>query len=992
VLATEEPMVEKPTATGSKADHSLFGRRVGRFVIRELIGEGGCGAVYRCEQPALERDVVIKVIHERRRSVDGAADRFLREAKLASRLDHPYAAHVYDFGVEPEDRLMWLAMELVRGVTLGKWLLEHGPMPFEQFVPFFDRVCEVVQAAHDHKITHRDLKPSNIMLLERGGQMSPKLLDLGIAKTDRSMAPLRPRSWPDGSLGENLELEAPPEVREGPITASDPEPQRWYLTPPGSHMGSSAYMSPEQWINARGVGPASDIYSLGIIAYKSMTGREPFAANDADGYYYHHLKTKVPPLGEGFSASLDGVIQRALAKRAEDRFGTALEFASALRAELRAGPREQFRAASQQWHAHGRPRSRLLTSNELRAMQLPAAEVLSESEESFLRASRRHVTRNRRGLAALGVIAALGGLEYRSMLRTDAAEDRVTQGEMEQGRAALLHGELKDAQDHLGEAYRRGDHSWATEFMFARATQPRLAEQAVFPATFGRMWSIAWSPDGRQIATGDDRAVQVWDTETRTRLLTLPHGDTVYWIAYSADGARIFTACGDGAVRVWDAATGLLVLELRAGRQAWRYTVAAISGNMVTAMDGTGTSLHVWDTRTGEQLATLSGDGAERASIAWSKDGRWLAASGGDDVRVFDARTWTEVVRIPGASIQCLDFDPAGARLAVGTKSGDASMWDIPSGARLRHLREVGEPVDQVAFAPVGDLIAVATRDGSMQVWHDGKPQRSITTRSRIYALEFDPWGTSVLAATGEGTIVVADPTSDLVSAVLEGPSGLMIDAHFDPISRRIAGVSWDGTARVWNADPTYLRGGVLTEAPIPVGSQRNRTSPDGRLEITIPANDNPPELWTLKPSRHRLAPLNGHSGHVRSARFVDGEDVAVTAGADGTARLWDTRTGALVQTFRSSGASASRYLADAALHASLVVAGGGDGALRFWDRATGEQIWTLQASRSAIIGVDFAGDDVVSHDAEGHVARWVLASPKAVIRDATRIRATVAP
>ena len=985
-------MVEKLTATEPKADRSLFGRRVGRFVIQELIGKGGCGAVYRCEQPVLERDVVIKVLHEERQANDGALDRFLREAKLASRLDHPYAAHVYDFGVDPEDQLMWLAMELVRGVTLGQWLHEHGAMPFEQFVPFFDRVCEVVQAAHDQQIIHRDLKPSNIMLIERGDQMFPKLLDFGIAKADRDSDLLRPASWPEGALHETLELEDSAEVHERPLTRSAPEPRRWYLTPPGFHMGTSAYMSPEQWTNARDVGPASDIYSLGVVAYESLTGRKPFAAKDAHGYYHHHLATAVPPLGERFSATLDGLIQRALAKRAEDRFGTALEFASALRAELRAQPREQIRAAAQQWQARGRPRNLLLKGSHLRAIQLPAAQVLSETEESFLRASRSRVARNRRGLAALGIIAALSGFEYHSMLRTDAA--RVTQGEMEQGRAALLHGELKDAQAHLGEAYKRGDHSSGTEFMFARAMQPRLAEQAVFPATFGRMWSTAWSPDGRRIATGDDRAVQVWDADTREKLLTLPHGDIVYWIAYSADGARILTTCGDGAVRIWDAVTGLLVRELRAGRQGWRYTVAAISGDRVAAMDLTGTAAHVWNTRTGEQLATLTGDGTELASIAWTSDGRWLAASGGDDVRVFDAGTWTEVLRIVGPQVDCLHFDPTGARLAVGTKTGDASIWDIPSRARVRHLREVGDPVDHIAFSPGGDLVAVASRDGSVQVWHDGKRQSSITTRGRIYSLEFDLQGTSMLATGGDG-IVVADPWSGTALAMLEGPSSLITGAHFDPISRRIAGASWDGTARVWNAAPTYLHGTIREETPLsfrPYDSPVTLTSRDSRLAIILPPIDGSPELWSLAPSRHFIARLDGHIGRVWSARFIDGEDAAITAGADGTARLWDTRTGALVQTFRSTGASASRYLADAALRASLAVAGGGDGALRFWDRDTGKQIWMLQASRSAITGVDFAGDDIVSHDADGHVARWLLPSPEAVIRDTMRSRAPEAP
>src|ERR1043165_7674825 len=163
------------------ADLDLAGRKVGEFVLCERIGAGGYGTVYRCEQPALKRAAVVKVMHARRPRSDAAHARFLREARLASRLDHPYAAHVYSFGVEP-DGLHWIAMELVQGVTLGDWLRSHGPMSLDTFVPFFECVAQVVQAAHERSIVHHDLKPSNMMVIESGGRLFPKLLDFGIAK------------------------------------------------------------------------------------------------------------------------------------------------------------------------------------------------------------------------------------------------------------------------------------------------------------------------------------------------------------------------------------------------------------------------------------------------------------------------------------------------------------------------------------------------------------------------------------------------------------------------------------------------------------------------------------------------------------------------------------------------------------------------------------------------------------------------------------------
>src|SRR5262245_33618775 len=160
----------------------LCGRTLGEFVLRERIGEGGFGAVYRCEQPLLGREAVVKVLHQRLRRNDVVLQRFMREAQLASRLDHPYAAHVYAFGIEHDDGLFWIALEMVQGTTLNRWCRERGPPPLEQLVPFFERVAEVVQTAHDRGIVHRDLKPSNVMVVERAGRLLPKLLDFGIAK------------------------------------------------------------------------------------------------------------------------------------------------------------------------------------------------------------------------------------------------------------------------------------------------------------------------------------------------------------------------------------------------------------------------------------------------------------------------------------------------------------------------------------------------------------------------------------------------------------------------------------------------------------------------------------------------------------------------------------------------------------------------------------------------------------------------------------------
>jgi WD40 repeat protein len=590
--------------------------------------------------------------------------------------------------------------------------------------------------------------------------------------------------------------------------------------------------------------------------------------------------------------------------------------------ETKTRMREQIRIAAHQWQDRVRPEGLLWRGEVLADLERwtrhTSAAGLSDLEAAFVAASRRVGRRTRwtrRLLAALAVAAVLSGLQYRAVQETRVAQEQarmaqqfadlsVTQAEVEQGRQALLNGDFAEAQFHLSEAYRRGDHSPSTVFMLARALQPLAAEQARFAAVTGHMWSAAFSPDGLRIVTTDDTCARVWDARTQGLLFTLPHGDTVYHAVYSADGTRLVTAGGDGLVQIWDAARGARLRELKHDGKPLRYFAVAISpdGRRIAAIDMVGAVADVWDAANGALLAELRNDGSGFPSIAFDSTGSWLATSGGNDVRVFDAGTWSRALTIAGPRIRALSFDPTGPRLATGSAAGDASIWNILSGTRTRHLREIGEPVTAVAFSPDGQLVATGSGDGAEQIWQatSGALQSQLNAlRSKILTLEFAPTSKLVVAAGASGTVVVSDAALGMPVTTLDGLRGAVRAAHFDPTSRRVIGASWDGTALVWDATAPYRR---WSSSPISDDCGRVPGLETDRRFVAIGCRDRNTRVWDT--ARDRLlaelpsvTPVDGDFSSAYPAVSSAGDRAAIARG--NTVEIYELPGSQLLRTIR---------------------------------------------------------------------------------------------
>jgi serine/threonine protein kinase len=263
------------------------GAGLGAYTILERIGRGGMASVYRAYHPALDRYVAIKVLPELFADDPSYVERFRLEARSVARLKHPNILEVFDFG--SVDATTYLVLELVEGGTLADRL--GLPMRLRDAVGILEKVAGALDHAHAHGVLHRDIKPSNILIRRDG---TPVLADFGLAK----MA---------GSLRR--------------------------LTGSGTVMGTPEYMSPEQAADEP-LGPRSDLYSLGVVAYEMLTGRVPFGADTPAAILLSHVTKAMPATRElrgELEAHVEGVLRRALAKRPEERYGTAAELVAALR-------------------------------------------------------------------------------------------------------------------------------------------------------------------------------------------------------------------------------------------------------------------------------------------------------------------------------------------------------------------------------------------------------------------------------------------------------------------------------------------------------------------------------------------------------------------------------------------------------------------------------------------------------------------------------------
>jgi WD40 repeat protein/serine/threonine protein kinase len=819
--------------------------RLGGYRVLKMLGAGGMGMVYQAEDVHLQRPIALKVMKAEVAKNPGNRERFLREARAAAKLKSDHVVTIHQVG--EDNQVVFLAMEYLEGMSLDDWMKKGRKPSLAQTVRIGRQIALGLADAHACGLIHRDIKPGNIWLDNRH-QGRVKLLDFGLAR------------------GTTEEV---------------------HLTQSGAIVGTPAYMAPEQ-ARSEKVDHRVDLFSLGVVLYRLTTGQLPFRGDNTMSILTAlALDTPKPPreINADIPPHLAELIERLLSKDREQRPATAKAVAD----ELSQIEREATQPATEE-----------------RTLQVGAASVsVPVASPAPLRS--RLIPRLRYGLrkyvVAASLLLLLGGMAAAIVvIIRDKQGKKIAEVEVPPGGSA----EIKDKGEGKANVLAKEEVRIA-----AAALPPLLPGEPLSPTALvrqpaklpgARSWSIetravafanavAYRPDGKRLAVGSqDGSIRIWEPESG-RLVQLLLGRTaILSLAWSPDGRVLATGITANKlpVQLWEAETGRFLRSLESpteqeipalswssdGRSVLAYTLHARTclawdaangkllrqfptdaGSVCFSPDGkrfagirlSNSDVWVWDAESGKEVRKL-GDCKildVPSLVAWSPDGKRLAYGGAEGLRIVGVETGKEILlhksEVGAGGIQ---WSPDGRTLAFSLRwNRGVRLLDVAEGAKPRSLDDLGGSL--CVWSPDGKMLARIHSEWGWVRLYDAATGKRVRTLSEGmgangYWAAFAPDGRVVAAKEIWGdspTLISSADTGQIVASLKDAVGPIIWSPDGNTVATRGPGnnslVLWDSTGK--------LR---FTMAAHPSGADWLAFSPDGKRLASASVAEKEILLW----------------------------------------------------------------------------------------------------------------------------------------------------
>ncbi len=990
------------------------------YELLSLLGQGGMGVVYSAKQSSIARTVAVKMLKpgddksgSGSQGTSDQRDKFISEAVITGELEHPNIVPIYDLGANDEGALFY-SMKRVKGTPWDEVIKEKS---LSENIGILTRVADAVAFAHANGVVHRDLKPENVMLGDYGEVL---VMDWGLARVT-DVFPSANSVYQADSLG-----------------------------------GTPAYMSPEMARGpVEAIDQRSDIYLLGAILYEVIGGQPPHTGKDVMACLQAAAKNRIEEID--YEGELKTIALNAMQGDPDDRYQTVKEFQEAINVylahsesiilsenaernleaarssgdyELYSKALYGFEEALTLWSENAHALDMLTRSRieyatkayekedyDLAASLLEpsdqgledhsleradAAEEVETLRESITKAQATRNARLRRlrdlrrlAIGLIAIVLGLGSYSYYEISRQKA--EAVTQRDIAEKQKARAEKNEAVAELNAEEAKKQEEIA-IEQAKAARDAEKKEKEQKEFAQ--------------EQETLAKKNAELARKNESKAKAAKAIAEQAQENEAYAAYVARIGLAAEKIEENAFREAVALLDAcpqELR--HWEWgrlRYlcemsdrvdnvgapvdqVVYSPNGMQYASADWFG-NVTVRDAKTGEMVWQQTPSQYVH-SVAYSPDGRRLAAAGSDQVaRIYDTASGDLILELRGHedAILSIDYSPDGQYLSTGGYDETVRIWNAENGKALQILRGHTWWVWSTEFSPDGTLIVTTGQDGRAVVWKQSpegftRSSEFIGHEGPIYDAAFSPDGKLVATAGFDGVICLWYPSdttgSDLARRIdgfvdeatheeLHGHTGPVRSVAFDPTGEYLLSGSQDNSLRLWDLDDESSQalrghGGRVFSVAF---------SPNGERGLSA-GHDHQIRHWALATYRESVAlqtgSLRGHQDAILAAHFSNDGSQVVTASRDRSAKLWDVATTNPIQSF----AEGHAFLTSSALMVDsgrTLITSAGDNTARVWDVATGTERFLLsETGRSAALAADPAGEWVVTGGSQGSCRWW---------------------